>query len=226
MSDQSSGKIIYTKVDEAPGLATYSFLPIVEAFTRVSGVTVETRDISLAGRIIAKFPDRRADAGVKRGSAQRGQIQPLEYVGKQPACSRRARLFGLGLYDGTANVLDRRRGQRLDPRAPRRTAYAPAVHAFWLEICQDMTAAAPVQLVSNVRPDDRCLVALPGRTRSLTKRERSVQRDGYLNRMVGVDIGIRGLADIERPADRQDYPAPPLLLLLSHSVQDASARCG
>jgi isocitrate dehydrogenase len=45
--------IIYTKTDEAPALATYSFLPIVQAFTKHSGITVETRDISLAGRIIA-----------------------------------------------------------------------------------------------------------------------------------------------------------------------------
>tara|TARA_B100000745_G_scaffold265188_1_gene190144 strand:- start:272 stop:2500 length:2229 start_codon:yes stop_codon:yes gene_type:complete len=50
-------KIIYTKTDEAPALATYSFLPIIEAFTKVAGVEVETRDISLAGRIIANFPD-------------------------------------------------------------------------------------------------------------------------------------------------------------------------
>ena len=52
------GKIIYTKVDEAPALATYSFLPIIKAFTDAAGVTVETRDISLAGRIIAKFPEK------------------------------------------------------------------------------------------------------------------------------------------------------------------------
>ncbi len=50
-------KIIYTKVDEAPRLATYSFLPILKAFTKVAGVDVETRNISLAGRITAKFPD-------------------------------------------------------------------------------------------------------------------------------------------------------------------------
>ena len=51
------GKIIYTKVDEAPALATYSFLPIIKAFTDAADVFVETRDISLAGRIIAKFPE-------------------------------------------------------------------------------------------------------------------------------------------------------------------------
>ncbi len=49
--------IIYTKTDEAPLLATYSFLPVVEAFTKHSGIAVETRDISLAGRIIAGFSD-------------------------------------------------------------------------------------------------------------------------------------------------------------------------
>ena len=50
-------KIIYTKTDEAPALATYSFLPIIETFTNAAGVEVELRDISLAGRIIANFPD-------------------------------------------------------------------------------------------------------------------------------------------------------------------------
>ncbi|MFT6386799.1 MAG: isocitrate dehydrogenase [Cellvibrionaceae bacterium] len=51
-------KIIYTKTDEAPALATYSLLPIVEIFTKAAGIEVETRDISLAGRIIATFPDK------------------------------------------------------------------------------------------------------------------------------------------------------------------------
>ena len=51
-------KIIYTQTDEAPLLATYSFKPIVEAFASTAGVEVETRDISLAGRILAQFADR------------------------------------------------------------------------------------------------------------------------------------------------------------------------
>ena len=49
--------IIYTKTDEAPALATYSFLPIIRAFASTSGVDVELRDISLAGRILAVFPE-------------------------------------------------------------------------------------------------------------------------------------------------------------------------
>ncbi|MDO5676075.1 MAG: NADP-dependent isocitrate dehydrogenase [Propionibacteriaceae bacterium] len=52
------GKIIYTLTDEAPLLATYSFLPIINAFAGQAGVDIETRDISLAGRILAQFPDR------------------------------------------------------------------------------------------------------------------------------------------------------------------------
>ena len=52
-----TAKIIYTRTDEAPALATYSFLPIIQAFTRGTGVDVETSDISLAGRIIANFPE-------------------------------------------------------------------------------------------------------------------------------------------------------------------------
>ena len=54
----SQETIIYTQTDEAPALATYSLLPIIQAFTKSSGVKVETRDISLAGRILAQFPDR------------------------------------------------------------------------------------------------------------------------------------------------------------------------
>ena len=50
-------KIIYTKVDEAPALATYSFLPIIKAFTKSSGIEMVTKDISLAGRILANFPE-------------------------------------------------------------------------------------------------------------------------------------------------------------------------
>lgn len=50
-------KIVYSHTDEGPMLATYSFLPIVKAFTDAAGVTVETRDISLSGRVLAYFKD-------------------------------------------------------------------------------------------------------------------------------------------------------------------------
>ena len=54
----SSAPILWTLTDEAPALATYSFLPIVRTFAGAAGVPVETRDISLSGRILAAFPDR------------------------------------------------------------------------------------------------------------------------------------------------------------------------
>ncbi len=54
---QSDSKIVYTHTDEAPALATYSLLPIIRAFTSAAGITVETKDISLAGRILAGFSD-------------------------------------------------------------------------------------------------------------------------------------------------------------------------
>ena len=68
------GKIVYTKVDEAPALATYSFLPVVKAFADAAGVTIETRDISLAGRVIANFPDFLTE--------EQRQSNDLEYLGK------------------------------------------------------------------------------------------------------------------------------------------------
>jgi isocitrate dehydrogenase len=55
-------KIIWTKVDEAPALASYSLLPVVQAYTGSAGIEIETRDISLAGRIIANFPDHLTEA--------------------------------------------------------------------------------------------------------------------------------------------------------------------
>lgn len=58
----TDSKIIYTQTDEAPALATYSLLPIVQSFTKSSGIAIETRDISLSGRIIAAFPEQLTEA--------------------------------------------------------------------------------------------------------------------------------------------------------------------
>ncbi|MBD1426864.1 NADP-dependent isocitrate dehydrogenase [Sphingobacterium arenae] len=70
-----SSKIIYTKTDEAPLLATYSFLPIVQAFAKTAGIEVELRDISLAGRILANFSDYLApDQKVSDALAELGRL--------------------------------------------------------------------------------------------------------------------------------------------------------
>ena len=71
----TNSKIIYTLTDEAPALATYSLLPIIQAFTKASGVTVETRDISLAGRIIANFPENLTeDQKISDALAELGEL--------------------------------------------------------------------------------------------------------------------------------------------------------
>ncbi|MBL0842984.1 NADP-dependent isocitrate dehydrogenase [Pseudomonas mediterranea] len=67
-------KIIYTFTDEAPALATYSLLPIVEAFTASAEIAVETRDISLAGRILASFPEQLGDKAVADHLAELGDL--------------------------------------------------------------------------------------------------------------------------------------------------------
>ena len=71
----TTSKIVWTKIDEAPALATYSLLPIVNAFTKAAGVVVETRDISLAGRIIANFPEKlKADQKIADELAYLGEL--------------------------------------------------------------------------------------------------------------------------------------------------------
>ena len=75
----STAKIIYTITDEAPALATYSLLPIVQGFTRAAGVAVETRDISLAGRILAAFPD-----SLSPGQRQTDDLAELGALAKTP----------------------------------------------------------------------------------------------------------------------------------------------
>lgn len=74
-----TAKIIYTITDEAPALATHSFLPIVKAFTAAAGVAVETRDISLAARIIATFPER-----LRENQRQSDALAELGDLAKMP----------------------------------------------------------------------------------------------------------------------------------------------
>ena len=88
MSQQPT--IIYTKTDEAPALATYSFLPIARAFTRTVGVELELRDISLAGRILAQFSDRLTPAQrVSDALSELGEMtqSPLANIIKLPNIS-------------------------------------------------------------------------------------------------------------------------------------------
>ncbi|MCH8466713.1 MAG: NADP-dependent isocitrate dehydrogenase, partial [Roseinatronobacter sp.] len=75
MTDKTIPDIIYTKVDEAPELASASFLPIIQSFAAAAGVSVGTRDISLAGRIIAAFPEfLREDQRITDDLAELGEL--------------------------------------------------------------------------------------------------------------------------------------------------------
>ncbi|QIQ06189.1 NADP-dependent isocitrate dehydrogenase [Streptomyces liangshanensis] len=74
--------IIYTHTDEAPAQATYSFLPVVEAYAATAGVTVESRDISLSGRIIAGFPER-----LEEGQRVADALAELGELAKTPAAN-------------------------------------------------------------------------------------------------------------------------------------------
>ncbi|MBN2236849.1 MAG: NADP-dependent isocitrate dehydrogenase [Bacteroidales bacterium] len=71
---EKTSKIIWTEIDEAPALATYSLLPIVNAFTKAAGIVVETRDISLSGRIISTFPEYLTE--------EQKQADELAYLGE------------------------------------------------------------------------------------------------------------------------------------------------
>ncbi|MBW8035813.1 MAG: NADP-dependent isocitrate dehydrogenase, partial [Planctomycetes bacterium] len=73
--------IIWTKIDEAPALATYSLLPIVKAYAKACDIDVETKDISLAGRIIANFPENLTEAQkVEDALTQLGQLAKTEHA--------------------------------------------------------------------------------------------------------------------------------------------------
>lgn len=85
-----TSKIIYTLTDEAPALATYSLLPMVEAFARTAGIAMETRDISLSGRILAVFSDKlTADQKISDALSELGQLatQPEANIIKLPNIS-------------------------------------------------------------------------------------------------------------------------------------------
>jgi len=75
-------KILYTFTDEAPALATHSLLPIVQAFTASAAIAVETRDISLAGRILANFPDNLTER-----QRQADDLHELGELAKTPAAN-------------------------------------------------------------------------------------------------------------------------------------------
>ncbi len=119
-------KIIYTHTDEAPMLATYSFLPIVEAYASTAGVEVETRDISLAGRIIAVFGDfLTEEQRTGNALAELGELakQPEANIIKLPNISASVPQLKAAIAELQAQATPSRTTRTTPPpRTPRRTS--------------------------------------------------------------------------------------------------------
>ncbi len=154
--------IIYTETDEAPALATYSLLPIIQAFARTAGVNVETRDISLAGRIIASFPDKLTEDQKQHDAlAELGELvkQPEANIIKLPNISAsvpqlqaaieelRAQGYDIPLYpDDPANEEEK------EIRARYAKVLGSAVNPVLREGNSDRRVAAPVKEYARKHP--------------------------------------------------------------------------
>ena len=157
--------IIYTETDEAPALATYSFLLVVQAYCRKAGVNVETRDISLAGRIIANFPDKLTDAQ-KIGDA----LTELGELAKTPA----------------ANII---KLPNISASIPQLTAAIGELQALGYDIPDfpEEPASEQEERIKALRSTRCCVrairtVASPGRSRHTQKTTRTRWAPGHLIR--------------------------------------------
>ena len=161
-SPAATGKIIYTHTDEAPALATYSFLPIIEAFAAACGVAVETRDISLAGRIIANFTDRLEPAQrVGDALAELGELctKPEANIIKLPNVSASLPQMKAAIkelqdrgYDLPDYVEDARSAEELDARSRYDRVKGSAVNPVLREGNSDRRAPASVKQYAKKNP--------------------------------------------------------------------------
>jgi isocitrate dehydrogenase len=155
-------KIIYTQTDEAPALATYSLLPIIRAFTQACGIVVEKRDISLAGRILASFPDgltddqKRPDALAELGELAR---TPAANIIKLPNISASIPQLTAAIRELQAHgydVPDFPEEPDTDPQKELRARYArilgSAVNPVLREGNSDRRVAGPVKEYARKHP--------------------------------------------------------------------------
>ena len=157
-----SSKIVWTKVDEAPALATYSLLPIVQAFTSAAGVSVETRDISLAGRILANFPENlSADQKQSDDLTELGELakKPEANIIKLPNVSASIPQLKTAIKELQAlgyNVPDYPEDAKTDAEKEIKARYAKvlgsAVNPVLREGNSDRRAAAPVKQYARKHP--------------------------------------------------------------------------
>jgi isocitrate dehydrogenase len=162
MSQTATPKIIYTETDESPALATYSFLPIVQAFSKAAGIDVETRDISLAGRIIATFPDNLSeDQKIGDALAELGELAktPEANIIKLPNISASIpqltaaikELQGLG-YDIPDYPQDPQTSEEQEIRSRYARVLGSAVNPVLREGNSDRRVAAPVKEYAQKHP--------------------------------------------------------------------------
>ena len=159
---QPAARIIYTRTDEAPLLATYSLLPIIQTYAATAGVTVETRDISLAGRIIASFPERlTAEQRIGDALAELGELamRPEANIIKLPNISAStpqlkaavAELQGKG-YDLPAYPDEPKTDEERDARARYDKVKGSAVNPVLREGNSDRRAPASVKQYARKHP--------------------------------------------------------------------------
>ncbi len=161
MAMQTS-KIVWTKVDEAPALATYSLLPIVQAFAGVAGIAVETRDISLAGRILANFPENlTAEQKQSDDLAELGELakKPEANIIKLPNVSASLPQLKAAIKELQSkgyNIPDYPEAPQTDAEKEIKTRYAKvlgsAVNPVLREGNSDRRAAAAVKKYARAHP--------------------------------------------------------------------------
>ena len=161
-ANPNAATIIYTRTDEAPLLATYSFLPIIQAFASTAGVDVQTRDISLAGRIIASFPERlTAEQRIGNALAELGDLakRPEANIIKLPNISASTpqlkaaitELRGKG-YDLPAYPEDPKASDEVGARARYDKVKGSAVNPVLREGNSDRRAPASVKQYARKHP--------------------------------------------------------------------------
>jgi len=162
MADNSNPDIVYTKVDEAPELASASLLPIIQRFAAAAGVSIGTKDISLAGRILATFPDKlKDDQRVTDDLAELGKLvkQPEANVIKLPNISASVpqlvaavrELQGQG-FDIPDYPDDPKTDEEKEVRARYDAIKGSAVNPVLREGNSDRRAAAPVKKFAQNNP--------------------------------------------------------------------------
>ena len=221
MTDATTPDIIYTKVDEAPELAAASLLPIIRSFARAAGVSVGSMDISLAGRILAAFPDvLPADQQVPDDLARLGEMvkTPGANVIKLPnisasgpqliAAIRELQAQGFALPDYPH---DPQTNAQADIRARYDAIKGSAVNPVLREGNSDRRAAAPVKRFAQSNPHSMGAWSPDSKTRVATMGAddfRANERSATLDRAASARIVLTADDGTEHVLkDRVDYPA-------------------